>query len=249
MHNRPHVFIATPCFGGLVTQMYMQSVIALMQRAGPDGYDLSLAMLGQDALITRSRNTLVARFLSVPTASHLLFIDGDIGFEPEQVTRMLRFGKDLVAGMYPLKALHWDPRAEARLRQGEAAATAAMLYVGRFSEGPDAARQDGFVTAQFAGTGFMLISRHCIERMIGAYPQTRYRSAHVFPLPKGPEGDRYALFDCMIDQETGEYLSEDYTFCRRWRDLGGEVWLDARGVLTHCGTAEFRGDPATRFAA
>ncbi len=59
MTERPHVFIATPCYGGLVTQGYMQSVIALMTQAAPHGVDLSLGMLGHDALITRSRNTLL----------------------------------------------------------------------------------------------------------------------------------------------------------------------------------------------
>src|ERR1700678_2439150 len=59
MTERPHVFIATPCYGGLVTQGYMQSVIALMTQAAPNGVELSLGLLGHDALITRSRNTLL----------------------------------------------------------------------------------------------------------------------------------------------------------------------------------------------
>ena len=51
MSNRPHIFLATPCFGGLVTSAYMQSVMSLMQVAGPAGFDLSHALLGHDAKI------------------------------------------------------------------------------------------------------------------------------------------------------------------------------------------------------
>ncbi len=247
--DRPHVFIATPCYGGLVTQGFMQSVIALMTQAGAHGVDLSLGMLGHDALITRSRNTLLARFLHETAASHILFIDADIVFDPAQVLRMLRAGKDVVAGMYPLKVLHWDHRAQDRMTRGETAETAAMLYVGQLCEGAELERDGAFATGRYAGTGFMMISRGAVERMIAAYPATRYRAAHAYPLPPAGAPDQYALFDCLIDEATGDYLSEDFAFCRRWRALGGRIWLDCEGALTHCGPFDFRGRPASRFAA
>ncbi len=53
----------------------------------------------------------------------------------------------------------------------------------------------------------------------------------------------------MIEPETRTYLSEDYAFCRRWRDLGGRIWLDTEGVLTHTGTIDFTGHPRLRFPA
>lgn len=247
MSARPHVFIATPCYGGLVTQGYMESVIALMTVAGGHGFDLTLGLLGHDALITRSRNTLLARFLSVPGATHILFIDADIAFEAEQVARMLRLGEDVVAGMYPLKSMHWGITTQANLMRGEPPATAALLYVGVLCGGDERARREGFATGTYAGTGFLLITRRAIERMIAAYPETRYGAIHAYPPPpNGPE-THYALFDCVIDPETGHYLSEDFTFCRRWRAIGGRVWLDTEGRLTHAGGHEFRGDPRRRY--
>jgi hypothetical protein len=53
----------------------------------------------------------------------------------------------------------------------------------------------------------------------------------------------------MIHPETGEYLSEDYAFCHRWRAIGGRIWLDTQCRLTHVGSFEFHGNPAARFAA
>jgi hypothetical protein len=57
----------------------------------------------------------------------------------------------------------------------------------------------------------------------------------------------FALFDCIIDPESGAYLSEDYSFCLRWRRIGGEIWIDAASKLNHCGPYEFVGDHASRF--
>ena len=245
MNIRPHIHVATPCFGGMVTQSYMQSILKLMQHAARNNFYLSLSMLGNDSLITRSRNTLVARCLDQPEATHLMFIDADIGFDPIQVERMLRAERDLVAGIYPLKFNDWNAAAEAHLHAGESRGTAALRYVGLLEEGATI-EEDGFVRGTYAGTGFMLIARAALLRMIEAYAATRYRAIQSWP-PRPASPNQYALFDCLIEPETGIYLSEDYAFCRRWRDIGGEIWLDTLGSLTHTGPCDFTGRPDLRW--
>ncbi len=143
--QRPMLFIATPCFGGLVSQHYMQSILALMQFAGPAGFDAALALLGHDSLITRSRNTLVSQFLQTPHATHLLFIDADISFEAEQVLQMLSFDQDFVAGVYPLKVIDWSDAAIRRAAtQAESFQAAPLLYVGSLCPGAERARDGRF---------------------------------------------------------------------------------------------------------
>ena len=245
MDIRPHIHLATPCYGGMVTQSYMQSILRLMQHAALNGFDLSLSMLGNDSLITRSRNTLVARCLDQVEATHLMFIDADIGFDPAQVERMLRLDRDVVGGMYPLKFNDWNGATSDNLGGGEGFATAGLRYVGMIEEGARIG-DDGFVRGTYAGTGFLLIARACLVRMIEAYPETRYRAIQSWP-PRPPSPNQYALFDCIIEPETGIYLSEDYAFCRRWRDIGGEIWLDTKGSLTHTGACDFTGRPDLRW--
>src|ERR1700744_761620 len=94
------VVIATPCYGGLVTHGYMNSVVTLMERARDFGFRAGLKLLANDALITRSRAALVASFLDQPDATHLLFIDADISFPPEQVARLVAFDRDMAAATY-----------------------------------------------------------------------------------------------------------------------------------------------------
>ncbi|MHB1206589.1 MAG: hypothetical protein ACYCZX_13550, partial [Rhodospirillaceae bacterium] len=73
--SKPFIIIGTPCFGGLVTHGYMNSVVTLMDRAASMGIRAGLNLLANDALITRSRAAIVASMLDQPEATHLLFID------------------------------------------------------------------------------------------------------------------------------------------------------------------------------
>lgn len=246
--TKPLVVVGTPCFGGLVTQDYAMSLIRLTTLASTAGFDVAIMMLGNDALITRARSAIVAKFLDNPATTHLLFIDADICFSPEQVVRMLKFDRDFVAGLYPAKIIDWQQLSQRFGQTDEPLEDAGLAYVGDLSAGPGLKIENGFATGNYAGTGFQLIKRGVFERMIKAYPETRYKALHAFPRPSQPSDNYYALFDCMIDAETGVYLSEDYAFCRRWRGIGGEIWLDLTSCLTHTGAYSFRGNGPVRYA-
>jgi hypothetical protein len=245
--SKPFVVVATPCFGGMVNQSYMLSILKLVQLASGGEFDLDVVLLGGDSLITRSRSVLVARFLDNPRATHLMFIDADIGFEPEQFLRLLRADKPFAAGAYPLKQIDWRalPR---RAVSGEPLAAAGLSYVGQICEGKQLRREGGFATAKYAGTGFQLIRRAVFETMIAAHPELKFRAVHTLTNETPKSDNLYALYECAIDPETGDYLSEDYAFCRRWRALGGEIWLDLQSRLTHCGMSYYDGDSTGRFA-
>ncbi len=247
MQARPFVVVGTPCFGGMLSQAYVQSSFELMRYASVHEFDLDFILLGNDALITRGRNTIVSEFLKKPRATHLLFIDSDIKFRPEHVHRLLNADKDLAAGMYPLKALDWNGATTRRRENLETLEDLALRYVGNPCI-PGEAEWDGpFVTGTYAGTGFMMIKRSLVERMKEAYPELCYSRIHIYPMREETPATQYALFDCMIEPNTKAYLSEDYAFCWRWRQLGGKIWLDTEGRLTHVGHHEYMGNPAQRF--
>ena len=91
-----------------------------------------------------------------------------------------------------------------------------------------------------------MMKRRVLELMAAKYPETHYTTAHNAAVAN-PSPNLYALFDCLIEPETGHYLSEDYAFCRRWRALGGAIWLDAQSKLTHVGPHDFIGDTTVRL--
>lgn len=91
-----------------------------------------------------------------------------------------------------------------------------------------------------------MLRRQMLLAMIARYPELRYAHEHRPNDPLESSPWRYALFNCFVD-ETGTYLSEDFSFCRRWTDMGGEIWIDLRSRLTHLGAVSFEGDLATQF--
>lgn len=241
----PKIFIATPCYGGLVTQSYMQSVIGCLGEACAYDLSLILGMIGDDALISRARNTLVNQFFSQTDATHLLFVDSDIGFTAADIAALVAADKAVIGGAYPLKSHDWGVATHRLIAQGEPAETASLRYVGDCAALYDAP-DNPLSRVAYLGTGFMLISRAAIGLMQERYPLTRYRRIDAPIATRG--GDAFALFDPEIDPVTQTYLSEDFAFCRRWSEIGGEVWLHRGLRLSHTGPSTFKGDPMQRRA-
>ncbi len=247
MPTRPFLVVCTPCYGGLVTTAYANSLMALQKACTDRQVDFEWLMLGGDALITRARADLVAHFLDRPYATHLLFIDADICFAPDQVFRLLDFDAEFSACAYPSKTIDWQ-RVRNVIAMGRAKPEAAALrYVFEFDDPGRIPARGGFAKVRAVGTGFLMVQRAALEKLCAAHPELRYRRTSTAADALAASPNRFALFDCMIEPDSGVYLSEDYAFCRRWTNLGGEIWLDLQSRLTHIGPMEFAGDLATQF--
>ena len=249
--DRIDVLVGTPCYGGNVTHLYMQSYLALQEACRGRGIALDLLMFAGNSLITRARNQIAAHFLEAKRFTHLMFIDADIGFEPSQFLQLVDRNVDVAAGIYPLKRIDWA-KVRDRVARGDADLEAASLnYVLSGRQGGTGTMQvqarGGFASVEHAGTGFMLIRRGVFERMIERHPELGFVHSHVeIGDAKAPQR-QYAFFDTSIDREAGTYLSEDYTFCRRWIAMGGEVWVNLASRFTHVGTHAFHGDFSTQI--
>lgn len=245
--QQPCLVVGTPCYGRMVTDLYAGSLLKLQAACLQRGVRLQVQMMGSDALITRARQNIVADFLTNETATHLIFIDADIGFEPEQVFRLMDFEKDVTAAIYPIKSIDWQKVGALAMAKRTPLESAALSYMIEFSDREHIQVVNGFARVSYAGTGFLMIRRHVLLSMIERYPKLRYGHDHKPNDKLGGSRYRCALFNCMIDEATGTYLSEDFSFCRRWEAMGGEIWADLESRLTHVGTMSFRGDVATQF--
>ena len=248
--ERIHLVIATPCFGGQVSSIYASSIFALQRELrATSNVNLTVHMRDGDALITRARANLVTLFLNDPTATHLLFVDADIGFNPQQVFRLIESGGDMVAGVYPIKRVNWNKAKRALDAARPDVPSAALDYVLEIDNPDQVMVVNGFARVRFAGTGFLMVRRRVLEQMCahpGYAPLQFFREHSHDTLAGSP--NRFALFECMIDPDTGTYLSEDFAFCKRWTDLGGQIWADLDSRLDHVGPSVFHGNVASQFA-
>ncbi len=235
--NPIHLVIGTPCYGGLVTSTYFSCIMKLKEASRHEGMALTLLMPDGDDLIQRSRQEMAADFMGIWGATHLLFIDNDMGFEPDQVFRLLRFGAEVVAGACPLKHIDWEKVRTAARAGWENLESAGLRYVVEAVKPPQV--RDGFVRVHFAGSGFLLIKRSAFAALMERHPELRYSRAKAGP---GGGSWAYAFFNCKIDGKDGPYLSEDYSFCRLWTGMGGEIWVDLNSRIQHVGQAVFAGD-------
>jgi hypothetical protein len=245
--NRVNLVVATPCFGGQISALYAASLFKLQKLARGYG-DLNLKVLFKDgdALITRARASLLAQFLDDVAATHLLFLDADIGFEPEQVVRLIECGAEMCAAVYPIKRIDWAKVKSSIASDRPDPAAASLGYVFEVDDPSAVVERAGFVKVRYAGTGFLMIRRTALEKMCAHYPQLKFKRDHSTDAAIQSD-NRFALFECMI-AEDGTYLSEDFAFCKRWTDIGGEIWADLDSKLSHVGPMTFCGDLSSQFA-
>ena len=216
---QPNIKILTPCYGGNITSGYFHSFLDFFPYALQNGIPFSVETLPNCSLISLGRDIMLARALQDPEWTHLLWIDADLRWKGEYVHSMILDDKDIVGGLYPKKGLPID-----------------------FASSPVPGGEDTeflFETI-YVATGFMMIKRHVIEKMVEEFQDLKF-------FYQG--GDGYIdLFAPIIDKETNNlYLTEDYAFCYRARSLGFKCYMSKRFELPHLGQMEYSAEYESVF--
>jgi hypothetical protein len=239
--DKPKLLIATPMYGGMCTGHYVQGLLLTIAKMRSVGVEVKWSQMMNESLITRARNELVRQFLDTD-ATHLMFVDADIGFDGQAIATLLAADKDVACGIYPKKEVNWASVEAAAKIGKEDLSDYAGAFVLNMVGGADAETdEDGMFEIRHGGTGFMLIKRNVFEELQDKVPTYRVSSA------KDPEtGDyiqplTYEYFSTSVDK-SGALLSEDYHFCEVWREHGGKVYANPFIQLRHVGSYVFGGD-------
>lgn len=168
-----------------------------------------------DALIDRSRAYVATRFLERKEYDILLFIDDDIVFSPDAAVKSVKLitegGLDIVGAPYVKKQAD-NNHFNIKTLNGEAM---------KFGE------QGGVYEVKNISTGFMAISRKVLEKMAETLPLCHPKDLRFYPF--------FTPYPKQIEDGTYVYLSEDWAFCQKARDLGFKVWLDTTSKIIHAG--------------
>lgn len=253
--NNPKMFILTPCYGGMCFVNYVHCLMSTVELFKQVNFPLQIEFCKNDSLVPRARNNLVARAMGDPEMTHMIFIDADITWNPVDILKLALSQKPIIGGIYPLKHYNWDKlAANTNLTQslinkknGSQLRTmmsdADMIQHNLLSynlnySGSQLSIENNLTQVKHLATGFMMIQRDVIEKMMKAFPSTKYVDDVHFLRPEENEF-AFALFDCGVEE--GHYYSEDWMFCHRWTKMKGSIWADVSINLTHSGIEDYSG--------
>mgnify|MGYP001575947153 FL=1 len=229
------VMLATPTLRQEPTASFLMCVMKTMNLLAQHGIALDTCFVGGDSFIAKARNGLVQSFIETWTSEYpadvLFFVDDDQGWDEQAVLRAVLDSHEIIAAAVPKKmdAQPGDPQTFNNVMLDTT--DAGECYV-----------EHGMLRASQIGSGFMLIKRTAIEKMIAAYPQ-RYA-----PGDGGLHALHYNLFDAKViwdakdDTVTGQFWGEDLIFCQKWCALGGKIWVDPNVTMEHIGRKSWTGN-------
>jgi len=229
------IFLPLICYNHTANTEYMISIIKLVLFCQQNGITISMLPITFESLISRARNASIAHFMSDEDATHILFIDSDISFEPKDVIKLILADKPVVCGAYSQKWLSEERMKDVFTRKEVPRdplelCTKVSVHIQDAQGSPS----DQILEAKYVTTGFLLIHKDVIKQMMAAYPDRKYMND--IDGYQGANPDMfYDLFPVTVDNKTYRYESEDYGFTRLWNMIGGKAYVATDISLTHHG--------------
>jgi len=185
---------------------------------GLEGLGVRVVRRGGCSAIDVARNALASDALQ-GGAEAILFIDSDIGFLPLDALRLLARPEPVVAGVYAKKGNR----------------AMASVFADGLTEVTFGAGAFGLVPLKYAAAGFLRVRTSVLRRMVD-----------VLGLPlcnaRWGRGIWPFFLPMVVDDSDGsgpQYLSEDWAFSRRLRDIGITPMADLSVRLWHYGRHPF----------
>lgn len=243
------LFIGMPTFGGMMNTLTAKSLLDLQMLMSNYQIEIKTSFLLNESLIQRARNYISDEFLNRSDCTHLMFIDSDIVFNPQDVIALLALDLEIVGGGYPKKSLEWGQLAKALKKNPDLPVEDYAKLTGSMVFNPISGTDKFSITEPLEildlGTGFMMIKREVFEKYQESYPEMMYRPDHVGTSSFDGSREICSFFNVYIDPESRRTVSEDYAFTQQCRKIGIKTWLAPWINLSHCGSYMFQGSLPT----
>jgi len=211
-----HTVVCTPSLDSFPCIEYVTSLLRSMALAQEQGIRVDVCTVGGDQFVAKARNNLINQAMDLG-ADSVFFIDDDQGWDAEGFLRVVMRPEDIVAGAVPKKM---DD------------VTFNNVNLDMDADGRCVVK-DGLLRTSHIGTGFMRIKMDAIRKMIEVYPE-------MYLPGDGSQRKHHRLFETMIID--GQFWGEDLVFCRKWGQMGGEIWVDPNISFTHVGRKAWKGN-------
>ena len=224
------LFLPVICYNHQCHTAFMFSLMKLILVLKEMGIPASIFPITFDSLVNRARNAAVAYFMSDPDHTHLLFLDSDLEFDVKYVIDLLEANKDVIGIGYAQKWLNqgkMEKVFQSSVEKPLELCTNGSIHLKRGETG-------SIQEVDYCTTGCLLIQRNVIEHMIQRYPERQYKN-DIDGYMGAKKELFYNFFPVEIHPETKRFESEDYGFCRLWKNLNGKIYVLLDASLTHYG--------------
>lgn len=199
------IFLACPSYSGKLKPATQMAIQCFTMEASALGWELEQFHWQNDSLIVHARNAIVGKFLETD-CTDLFFVDDDVAVGPGVFTRLMMNPNDFVGAVY-------------RMKKDEE--TYAVLHM-QSDPMPD---ENGMLEVGGIPFGMVRLRRSVLEKMVDAVKDDWFWAASV------PNLKCWMLFNTSVENHI--FYGEDILFCRKWRDLGGSIWVDADIPIQH----------------
>lgn len=214
------ILIGLPCYGGVVSDKTTNALFKLGKQFVRNNIDHGILTLANESLISRGRSRIANFFINNTEFEYLFFLDSDVGFEADDVLKLLNHNKEMVCGAYPMKTipLKWNfTITEPKQREGD------------------------LVAIDKIGIGFSLIHRNVFIRIAKQYPELKYIPTNESTTHNPTEQEFNNSYHYFHEMRQGNiYLPEDLSFFTRARSVGMQAWMDTSINLCHVGSHVFQ---------
>lgn len=223
--EKPSVYLPIICYNQNVNVFFMLSLIELIILLKQKNYDISIDPIYFESLIPRARNAAASRFLDSKTATHLMFIDTDISFNPIDVIKLIEADKPVIGGVYPKKYL----------KDSSSKYPVDFTINGVVSK----TEHNLIYEAEYIPTGFMCIKKEVLINLISKKDLAYINNIDGY---ETATNKFYNFFPCTIDPKTQHYLSEDYGFCNLCKEIDIKLYVYSDITLRHIGLQKYEGN-------
>jgi hypothetical protein len=215
------LMIGLPCAGGIVSEKTTLGLFNLGKALVRNNVDHGLLTLTNSSLITQARSKVANFFINNTEHEYLFFLDSDIGFNPEDVLKLLAHQVPIVSGAYPMKII--PERYCVDISQPEQ-------------------RHGDLVKINGNGMGFVLIHRQVFLDIAKQYPNLKYIPSDYHSDTPHTEAEMNNSYHYFAEHQTpNSFMSEDKSFFHRAQQVGYNIWLDPTIKLNHTGYHIYQG--------
>lgn len=218
--DTPHVFIATPCYGGVVHKNYTLSLLEYVSY----GIPYTVQFLDECSMITLGRNDLITQFymdMDKNGYTHLLWQDADVHIPAQGLIKLLSHNVDVVAARVPIKAPVNPMKYSVRNIIGQVK--------------PD------LLKVEAAATGAFLMSKKAVKALIDNAKKNDDIYRMFYTANESYFREVYDVFKVGIREK--EYMTEDWFICYKLQELGFDIHVDPTIIIDHTGSFTYHGQP------